>query len=794
MRTWLRVALGLTVIGAVAHPMRSEAFVWIEKEVADTPGANGDAREGSAVAMSGDLLVVGAPRLDRPAGEFGVPAAVPEAGGVRIYHRYGGGWALDQTLFAPNDAASGNAFGASVAVDGDVLVVGEPRYTKPSIPQAAHNGRALVYVRSPSTGRFVFQREIFRLGLSAQYDYSEYGTSVDVVAGAAREYAIAIGAPGEDGIDYGTDDGTFTPDLGAVLITRLHTTLDGSIAESGSLGAWYILNRSLTAEVDDNRYRAFGNRASFGKDVALARQSCEYSDCDNRFWLAVGVPNSDVRVFLGSSDWTLTRHGSAQVFSITSFGAGTDSSDVWRQSQYHDVDGEALYLPFFVNSLSIINKDDQRFGSAVDIRTIDPDGDDWRKVEVVVGAEHAASSASPSRTGAAYFYRIYPNDCCLRGVQSIDPDDTDSGEQFFGSRVAFAGDRLLVAATGEDFGEATIFEKESADHWEFSRLLQHGQDLMGGIAGSADWIAAGAPFEGETATWQRGWQLQIDEPQNGTIMLSPPLPPAVPGVFCPPDCNLAFENGRHIEPAAVPGTGYVFQSWTAPGTSCDGSTETSCPLVMDRDRTLGATFSFNVFNTRVVGLGIVAGNGSIALHSSLGTDITCPDVCGGIFEPGTAVSLVAQPADGFEFAGWTGPCANSGGDTCLFQVTTNVQVGAAFQPIAGNRTVKVELAGTGPAFVGIAYEVGFLGCDTDSASCIISAPADSTVGISACTASGGRFVHWGGACSGSDGICVLPLDGDKEVTATFEASDSLFVAGFDEEKYCASGGWFDQQQ
>jgi len=791
MKTWLRVALCLTVIGAVAHPMKSDAFVWIEKEVADTPG--GDAREGSAVAMSGDLLVVGAPRLDKPAGDFGVPAAVPEAGGVRIYHRYGGGWTLDQTLFAPTDASSGNAFGASVAVDGDVLIVGEPRYTKPSIPQAAHNGRALIYVRSPSTGKFVFQREIFRLGLSTQYDYSEYGTSVDVVAGASREYAIAIAAPGEDGIDYGTDDGTFTADLGAVLVARLHTTTDGSIAESGPLGAWYILNRSLEAEVGDYRYRAFGNRASFGKDVALARQTCEYSDCDNRFWLTVGAPNSDMRVFWGSSDWTLTRHGSAQVFSITSFGAGTDGSDVWRQSQYHDVEGEPLYLPFFVNSLSITNKDNQRFGSAVDTRIIDPDGDNWRGVELVIGAEHAAPSASPSRTGAAYYYRIYPNDCCLRGVQSIDPDDTDSGEQFFGSRVAFAADRLLIAATGNGFGETTIFEKESADRWQFSRLLEHEQELTGGIAGSADWIAAGAPIQGETATWQRGWQLHITEPEDGAIMLSPPLPPAVPGVFCPPDCYLAFENGRHIQPAAVPNTGYVFQHWTAPNAACDGSTETTCPLVMDRDRTIGATFAFNVFNTRTVGLSIAAGNGSISLHASTGTDITCPEICGGIFEPGTFVGLLAQPANGFEFEGWTGPCANSGGNTCTFQVTTNVQVAAAFRPIEGNRAVKVDLAGTGPASVGIVYEVGFLACDADSASCTISAPADSIVGISACTASGGRFMHWGGACSGSDGVCVLSLDSDKEVTATFEAIDSVFTAGFDEQKVCAPG-WFDEQQ
>ena len=67
------------------------------------------------LALSGDTLVVG----DREA----EPIGLRYAGEVRIYARAAGVWASMTTLTAPAPNA-GRQFGASVALDGDVLVVG----------------------------------------------------------------------------------------------------------------------------------------------------------------------------------------------------------------------------------------------------------------------------------------------------------------------------------------------------------------------------------------------------------------------------------------------------------------------------------------------------------------------------------------------------------------------------------------------------------------------------------------------------------------------------------------------
>jgi len=151
MNLFLRTATPLLFSLAFSYAPHADAFLWIPKEQATGTHDDYNANEGKSVAMLGDLLVVGAPGLDRPPFDIGVPL-VADAGGVQIFHRRTGGWTLDQTLYSPN-AATGARFGASVAIAGDVLVVGEPDYTPPNIPNAVRNGHALIYVRSPATGR-----------------------------------------------------------------------------------------------------------------------------------------------------------------------------------------------------------------------------------------------------------------------------------------------------------------------------------------------------------------------------------------------------------------------------------------------------------------------------------------------------------------------------------------------------------------------------------------------------------------------------------------------------------------
>ncbi|MEX1025912.1 MAG: hypothetical protein WD226_12635 [Planctomycetota bacterium] len=70
---------------------------------------------GTAVAISGNTILVGAPRSD---------LAALDAGAAFFYENVGGIW-VEQSVTAC-DAAASDAFGQSVAIDGDVAVIGAP--------------------------------------------------------------------------------------------------------------------------------------------------------------------------------------------------------------------------------------------------------------------------------------------------------------------------------------------------------------------------------------------------------------------------------------------------------------------------------------------------------------------------------------------------------------------------------------------------------------------------------------------------------------------------------------------
>jgi len=71
---------------------------------------------GTAVAASPDLIAVGAPGDDREGSE---------AGAVRLFGQAGPGWSEQSVLVGP-DARTGDHFGSSLALVGDLLAVGAP--------------------------------------------------------------------------------------------------------------------------------------------------------------------------------------------------------------------------------------------------------------------------------------------------------------------------------------------------------------------------------------------------------------------------------------------------------------------------------------------------------------------------------------------------------------------------------------------------------------------------------------------------------------------------------------------
>lgn len=120
--------------GGSAHAFDHDGSAWIEHAL--LPSSEAGARIGSAVALDGDRLVVGADSLD---------AGVTDAGGAWSYVRSGGTWLLEAPVLAA-DRMPGDGFGASVALDGDTLIVGAPARAG-----ATRGGAAMVFTWTGAT-------------------------------------------------------------------------------------------------------------------------------------------------------------------------------------------------------------------------------------------------------------------------------------------------------------------------------------------------------------------------------------------------------------------------------------------------------------------------------------------------------------------------------------------------------------------------------------------------------------------------------------------------------------------
>ena len=102
-------------VGA-AYVFRYDGSMWIEDATLAAPEPDLFDAFGSSVALSPDIIVVGAPTEDAPELESG-------AAYIFRYDPITSGWAFETTLTA-SDGASGDHFGLSVSIDKEIVLVG----------------------------------------------------------------------------------------------------------------------------------------------------------------------------------------------------------------------------------------------------------------------------------------------------------------------------------------------------------------------------------------------------------------------------------------------------------------------------------------------------------------------------------------------------------------------------------------------------------------------------------------------------------------------------------------------
>jgi len=164
----------LTSSRVVLH--RFDGVQWNEEDtLAPAPGTNGGFA--NSLALDGDTLLVG---CNTAAPSVGAPAS----GTVGVFRYNGASWAAEAVL-APPTPSAGHFFGWSVALDGDVALVGS---------RASVGSTAYVFRRSGSTWSFEAELPPQASGAGSFYGHSCAIAGDVAVVGALNDIAGAVNA------------------------------------------------------------------------------------------------------------------------------------------------------------------------------------------------------------------------------------------------------------------------------------------------------------------------------------------------------------------------------------------------------------------------------------------------------------------------------------------------------------------------------------------------------------------------------------------------------------------------
>ena len=150
------------------------------------------------------------------------------------------------------------------------------------------------------------------------------------------------------------------------------------------------------------------------------------------------------------------------------------------------------------------------------------------------------------------------------------------------------------------------------------------------------------------------------------------------------------------------------------------------------------------------------------------------------YPTGTVVVLVAVPAPGFAFAGWSGGCTGLG--ICEKAMTTARTVKAKFAPLSA-----LTISGFGTGSGAVTSQVGLIpaiACTIVAGvaapvGCSASYPTDAVVTLTATPLPGSTFTGWSGGCTGT-GTCQKTMNIARSITASFTGVQTfnISVTGF----------------
>lgn len=486
----------------VFHRMENGGDNW--GQVTKLTASDGESLDefGTAVSVSGDVIVVGAKYED---------SGGNNAGAAYVFQRMEGGddhWGQVAKLTAL-DAEPGDDFGWSVAVSGDVVVVGAPS------EDSGGSGAGAAYVFQRTDGGEDNWGQTAKLIASDAESYDGFGWSV-----AVSGDVITVGSVGEDAGDSDagaayifqrTEDGgdnwgevakLMASDADADDFFGYSISVSGDIVVVGangedtggsSSGAAYVFHRMKDG--DDN----------WGEVAKLMASDAE---ADDNFGKSVSVSGDTILVGAGSEDAAGNNAGAAYVFHHRE-GGDDHWGEIEKLAAYDAGEGKG-------------------FGSSVAVS-----GE-----TIVVGAFGDSNAA-----GAAY---IFSGDVEVwEEISKRFAADTSGGDGL-GYTVAVSGDVIVVSAPwentgGTSAGAAYVFHRmadgvdqwgevtkltgstpKSADYFGASLAVSGDVIVIGSNDSNAGVVGAGAAYvyyrnEGGINAWGEVIKLTASDAQSGMV-------------------------------------------------------------------------------------------------------------------------------------------------------------------------------------------------------------------------------------------------------------------------------------
>jgi hypothetical protein len=228
------------------------------------------------------------------------------------------------------------------------------------------------------------------------------------------------------------------------------------------------------------------------------------------------------------------------------------------------------------------------------------------------------------------------------------------------------------------------------------------------------------------------------------------------------ECEATYVEGDEVTLVATPEAGWETTGWTG----CTELGANECKVTMNANKAVEVEFEEEPPGTHSLALNHT-GEGTLGAECEEGSGYEACASPLSELPDGTEVKVTASPETGWklESISGTGSASACSASPCTFTITANSTVTATFAevvpPPTPEYTLTIDKNGTGS---------GSVSCN--GGACAAKYTEGTSVTLAASPASGSTFAGWsGGGCSGTGG-CVVTINSDTTVTATFNAESS----------------------